>query len=184
MTGGHLIRESRQRFDATASVFALEERSRHRCAWTSHRGRSRGGLGASSTRRERSRGQHRLYDHICVSEISLIDGDNLMGVIGVLRILGGESTPIGRSLRFRANERWLHRVASFSRVTKPRDDEFWGDSGLFFPFFFFVFIFLLSRRFKVWFLEIQVGSYRRFGKRTSISVVRIEGRSRFFLLKE
>lgn len=73
----------------------------------------------------------------------------------------------------------------FSHVTKPRDDEFWGDSGLFFLFFFvFVFIFLLSRRFKVWFLEIQVGSYLRFGKRTSISVVRIEGRSRFFLLKE
>lgn len=70
----------------------------------------------------------------------------------------------------------------FSHVTKPRDDEFWGDSGLFFLFFFF--IFLLSRRFKVWFLEIQVGSYRRFGKRTSISVVRIEGRLRFFLLKE
>lgn len=140
MTGGHLIRESRQRFDATASVFALEERSRHRCAWTSRRGRSRGGLGASSTRRERSRGQYRLYDHICVSEISLIDGDNLMGVIGVLRILGGESTPIGRSLRFRANERWLHRVASFfTRHETPRDDEFWGDSGLFSLFFVFTF---------------------------------------------
>lgn len=42
----------------------------------------------------------------------------------------------------------------FSHVTKPRDDEFWGDSGLFSFFFFFVFIFLLSRRFKVRFLEI------------------------------
>lgn len=65
------------------------------CVTASHHARNRNGLGTFlRVRRERIRGQHRLSDHICVSEISLIDGDNTTWLIGVPRILRwGETMP-------------------------------------------------------------------------------------------
>ena len=56
-------------------------------------------------RRERIRGQRRLSDHICVSEISLIDGDKPTGLIGVLRILrlGRDRAGLGGHLRLEAS---------------------------------------------------------------------------------